>query len=76
MPINAFLLEEISIDVLLGNDIIIAYQIVLDNSKQQITLLGKDSANIIVNTVIRKKKRVKLLPVRTKDSYKIPISAH
>ena len=67
MPINAFLLEEISTDVLLGNDIIIAYQIVLDNSKQRITLLRKDGANIIVNTVIHEKKRVKLLPIRTNE---------
>ena len=76
MPINAFLLEEIGTDVLLGNDVIIAYQIVLDNSKQQITLPGKDSANIIIDSIIHEKKQVKLLPVWTKDTYKIPASSH
>src|SRR5438045_8232959 len=76
MPINAFLLEEIGTDVLLGNDVIIAYRIVLDNSKQQITLPGKDGANIIVNSIICEKKWVKLLPVQTKDTYEIPASSH
>src|SRR5438045_8402539 len=76
MPINAFLLEEIGTDVLLGNDVIIAYQIVLDNSKQQITLPGKDGANIIVDSIIHEKKQVKLLPVWTKDTYEIPAGSH
>ena len=30
MPVNAFFLEEIGEDILLGNDIIIAYQMVLN----------------------------------------------
>ena len=76
MPINAFVLEEIGTDILVGNDIIIAYQIVLDNSKRRILLLGKDNANIVVDTIIQEKKRVKLLPVRAKDTCEIPAGSH
>src|SRR5438045_1111365 len=76
MPINAFLLEEIGTDVLLGNDVINAYQIVLDNSKQWITLTGKDGANIIIDSIICEKKWVKLLPIQTKDTYEIPAGSH
>jgi hypothetical protein len=76
MPVNMFLLEEISTDILIGNNIIIVYRIVLDNSRQQILLPGKGSANITIDTIICKKKQVKLLPVRAKGSYKIPAGFH
>jgi hypothetical protein len=76
MLIDAFVLEEISTDILVSNNIIITYQIVLDNSKRRILLPGKDSANIVVNSIIQEKKRVKLLLVRAKDTYKIPASSH
>src|SRR5438045_1014573 len=76
MPVNAFLLEEIGTDILISNDIIIAYQMILDNSRRQILLPGKGGANIIIDTIIREKKRVKLLPIRAKGSYEIPAGSH
>ena len=56
MLVNIFLLEEIGVDILIGNNIIIVYQMVLDNAKQWILLSRKDSAKIIINTIIYKKK--------------------
>ena len=76
MLINAFVLEEISTNILVSNNIIIAYQIVLDNSKQRILLPGKDSANIVINSIIQEKKRVKLFLVQAKDTYEIPASSY
>ena len=76
MLVNTFLLEEIGIDVLLGNNIIIVYQIILDNSKCQILLSRKDSTKIIIDTIIHEKKQVKLLLVRVKESYKILVGSH
>jgi hypothetical protein len=76
MLINTFVLKEINTNIFVNNNIIIAYQIVLDNSKQKILLPGKDNANIIINSIIQEKKKVKLLLVQAKDTYKILVSSY
>ena len=76
IPLVAYVLTDLGAKILIGNDAIVAYKMVINNAERTITLPPSNGREIVIRTIIKEEKRTKLAPVRLDKTIIVPALTH